>query len=198
MSIPSLSDTIKLDDVHAGDANAGNGGDGYNFGNIDYSPSAYVANTQTVTGAYVDVSNGDHVKDWASWDGGHAGDGGDAKALGYFKSYVENTGSGGYGGSADSNGSLTSKSGGNVAAVHADTQAAQYTELMADQHGTILAGVGGNGGSGNMAKGGDISTALVHTNPSTTTTTTDTVLKCCEDHYNYDPHCDIDMSHIPV
>lgn len=59
MPIPQVSDTIHLSDVHAGDANAGNGADGYNYGNINYNPSAVVANTQSVAGATVDVHSGD-------------------------------------------------------------------------------------------------------------------------------------------
>jgi NAD(P)H-hydrate repair Nnr-like enzyme with NAD(P)H-hydrate epimerase domain len=53
--------------------------------------------------------------------------------------------------------------------VGAATTATQYTQLLADQHATILAGVGGNGGNGNVALGGDISSALVHSDPETTT-----------------------------
>ncbi len=51
MPIPIISDTVQLIDPHAGNANAGNGGDGYSFGDISYSPSATIAPTQTVFGA---------------------------------------------------------------------------------------------------------------------------------------------------
>jgi hypothetical protein len=81
-------------------------------------------------------------------------------------------------------------SGGDVAAVHADTGATQNTELLADQHANILAGVGGNGGNGNMARGGDVSTALVHSDPTTTTTDITSTI----DH----SFVDIDLSHLPV
>ena len=37
MAIPTMSDTINLSDAHAGNANAGNGGNGYNDGTINYS-----------------------------------------------------------------------------------------------------------------------------------------------------------------
>lgn len=194
MAIPTMSDTIHLDDAHAGNANAGNGGDGYNDGNINYNPTAYVANTQSVTGADVDVHNGDHVADWASWDAGFGGNGGGAEAANGFLSNITNNGSGGSGGDADSNGSLGSFSGGNVAAVHADTGATQNTSLLADQHATILAGMGGNGGNGNMAQGGDISSAVVHSDP---TTTTETTTNSIADSFNFS-HVDIDLSHLPV
>jgi len=190
MAIPTMSDTINLSDVHAGNANAGNGGDGYNDGSITYNPEAYVANTQTVTGADVDLHNGDHLWQTADWGAGIAGHGGAAGTGDGFLSSITNSGSGGAGGSANSNGSLGSISGGDVAAVHADTGATQNTELLADQHANILAGVGGNGGNGNMARGGDVSTALVHSDPTTTTTDITSTI----DH----SFVDIDLSHLPV
>lgn len=168
MPIPSTSDTIKLSDVYAGDANAGNGGDGFNHGDIYYEPTAYVANVQKVEGSYVDVDAGDHVWQKADWEAGGGGDGGFAKAIADAFSDATNSGPGGAGGSATSNGSQTSTSGGNTAAAAADTTATQNTLFDADQHATILAGVGGNGGDGNMARGGDVSAAFVHTDPETT------------------------------
>jgi hypothetical protein len=194
MAIPTLSDTIQLSDVHAGNANAGNGGDGYNDGTINFDPSAYVANTQTVTGADVDLHNGDHVWQDADWDAGGSGAGGSASAANGTLSAITNTGSGGAGGAATSNGSENSTSGGDVAAVHADTTAQQNTELLADQHATILAGVGGNGGNGNMARGGDVSTALVHSDPHTTTETVTNTF----DHFDPNGGVDIDLSHLHV
>ncbi|MGN6763702.1 MAG: PE-PGRS family protein [Rhizobiaceae bacterium] len=190
MAIPTMSDTINLSDVHAGNANAGNGGDGYNDGTINYNPSAYVENTQAVTGSDVDLHNGDHLWQTADWGAGTAGHGGGAEAENGFLSSITNNGSGGAGGSANSNGNQGALSGGDVAAVHADTSATQNTQLFADQHANILAGVGGNGGNGNMARGGDVSTALVHSDPSTTTTNFTSSI----DH----SFVDIDLSHLPV
>jgi UTP:GlnB (protein PII) uridylyltransferase len=80
-------------------------------------------------------------------------------------------------------------SGGDTAAVAAATTATQNTQLMADQHATILAGVGGNGGNGNLAQGGDISAAVVHSDPETTT------VNNALDHF-VNAFGDIDLSHL--
>jgi hypothetical protein len=189
MTIPQISDTIQLSDAHAGDAKAGNGGDGYGYGNIHFDPSAYVNNTQSTTGATTDLHNGDHVWQKADWDAGGAGDGGLAQAHSGLLAAVTNNGDGGAGGDATSNGSQNAMTGGDTASVGADTTATQYTELLADQHATILSGVGGNGGDGNMARGGDIASALMHTDPETTTVSN------AFDHF-VNAFGDIDLSHI--
>ncbi|MGY5802135.1 PE-PGRS family protein [Rhizobium sp. LEGMi12c] len=189
MPIPQISDTIHFSDPVAGDASAGNGGDGNSHGNIDYNPVAYVANVQSVEGASTDLHNGDHVGQMADWTAGSGGPGGFAQAQNGFLAAVTNSGSGGAGGDSHSNGSQGSVSGGDTAAVSADTTATQYTQLLADQHATILAGVGGNGGNGNLARGGDISAALVHTDPSTTT------VNNALDHFTND-FGHIDLSHL--
>ncbi|AYG69859.1 MULTISPECIES: PE-PGRS family protein [unclassified Rhizobium] len=189
MPIPLMSDTIQLNNPDAGDANAGNGGGGYNYGNIDYNPVAHVANVQTVEGASTDLHNGDHVWQTADWGAGTGGTGGFAQAQNGFLASVTNTGAGGAGGDSHSDGNQGNSSGGDVAAVSAATTATQYTQLLADQHATILAGVGGNGGNGNMARGGDISSALVHTDPETTT------VNNALDHFAND-FGHIDLSHL--
>lgn len=189
MPIPQMSDTIYLNNPDAGDANAGNGGDGYNDGNINYNPVAYVEPVQTVYGATTDLHNGDHVWQTAAWDAGNGGPGGLTQAQNGFLAAVTNSGAGGAGGDSTSNGSQGNSSGGDTAAVAAATTATQYTQLMADQHATILAGVGGNGGDGNMARGGDIASALVHTDPETTTVSN------AFDHF-INAFGDIDLSHI--
>lgn len=189
MPIPQMSDTIYLSNPAAGDANAGNGGDGYNHGNIDYNPVAYVNPTQTVEGAYTDLHNGDHVWQSAGWDAGSGGPGGFTQAQNGFLAAVTNSGAGGAGGNSQSNGSQGNTSGGDTAAVAAATTATQYTQLVADQHATILAGVGGNGGNGNMAQGGDIASALMHTDPETTT------VNNALDHF-VNAFGDIDLSHL--
>ncbi|RUM23291.1 PE-PGRS family protein [Rhizobium vallis] len=168
MPIPQISDTIYLHNPDAGDAKAGNGGDGINHGNIDYNPVAYVDPVQTVDGASTHLHNGDHVWQTADWDAGGGGAGGYSQAQNGFLASLT-SGNGGAGGNAQSNGDQGNTSGHDTASVAAATTATQYTQLMADQHATILAGVGGNGGNGNMARGGDIASALVHTDPETTT-----------------------------
>lgn len=189
MPIPQMSDTIYLNNPDAGDANAGNGGNGYNHGNIDFNPVAYVDTTQKVYGADTDLHNGDHVWQSAGWDAGNAGDGGFAQAKNGFLAAVTNSGDGGAGGDSHSNGSQGNSSGGDTAAVAAATTATQYTQLMASQNATILAGVGGNGGDGNMARGGDITSALMHSDPETTT------VNNAFDHF-VNAFGDIDLSHI--
>jgi len=47
-------------------------------------------------------------------------------------------------------------SGPDTSAVHADTTAYQTNFLAADMSQSVLAGIGGNGGSGNSADGGDV------------------------------------------
>jgi hypothetical protein len=173
MPIPQISDTIHLNNPDAGDGSAGNGGNGYNHGSIDYNPVAYVSNSQTVDGASTDLHNGDHVMQSGDWDAGNGGSGGATSAHDGFLASLTNSGAGGAGGDSHPNGSLGNMSGGDTAMVGAATTGTQNTELMADQHATILAGVGGNGGNGNLAEGGDISSALVHTDPSTTTVNND-------------------------
>ncbi len=168
MPIPQLSDTIYLHNPDAGDANAGNGGDGINHGTIDYNPVAYIDPVQTVYGAETHLHNGDHVWQGADWDAGGGGAGGFSQAQNGFLASLT-SGAGGAGDKLTSNGDQGNTSGGDTATVNAATTATQYTQLMADQHATILAGVGGNGGNGNNALGGDISSAVVHTDPETTT-----------------------------
>jgi hypothetical protein len=43
-----------------------------------------------------------------------------------------------------------------TSAVHADTTAYQTNFLAADMSQTVMAGIGGNGGNGNTADGGDV------------------------------------------
>ncbi|MBX4929841.1 hypothetical protein ABID08_001110 [Rhizobium binae] len=189
MPIPQISDTIHLNNPDAGDANAGNGGDGINHGNIDYNPVAYIDPVQKVYGADTDLHNGDHVWQKADWDAGNGGPGGYAEAKNGFLAKISNSGDGGDGGDTHSNGNQGNESGGDTASVAAATTATQHTQLMADQHATILAGVGGNGGNGAMARGGDISSALVHTDPETTT------VHNSLDHF-LNAFGDIDLSHL--
>ena len=72
---------------------------------------------------------------------------GDATASKYSKAY---------GGDAKSNGDQSSSSGYDTSKVHADTTAVQKNYFEADQHQSVVAGVGGYGGSDNLVMGGDV------------------------------------------
>jgi hypothetical protein len=72
--------------------------------------------------------------------------------------------------------------------VTANTTATQTNFLSADMHQTTMAGIGGAGGSGNTAHGGDVSVSPVSV--ETTTTTLSNLLNNAE-HFSVD-----DFSHI--
>lgn len=136
------SDTISFKAMTGGNS-AGNGGNGYNEGNIISNPSVKFDPTNKAEGADVNVKNGDHVSQKAYWDAGGAG----AKAEKYSKAE---------GGKANSNGDQESESGHNKSDVDANTKAVQENWLAVEQGQTVMAGVGGDGGDDNKAEGGDI------------------------------------------
>jgi hypothetical protein len=136
------SDTIVFK-ASTGGNSAGNGGDGYNEGNIISNPSIHFNPTNKAEGADVHVKNGDDVYQKAYWDAGGA----NAKAEKHSKAE---------GGKAVSNGDQESESGHNKSDVDANTKAYQENWLAADQSQTVMAGVGGDGGDENKAEGGDI------------------------------------------
>ena len=139
-SFPSDTITFK---ASTGGNSAGNGGDGYNKGDISNNPSVKFEPTNKAEGADVNVKNGDHVAQKAYWDAGGAG----AKAEKYSKAE---------GGKANSNGDQESDSGHNKSDVDANTKAVQDNWLAVEQGQTVMAGVGGDGGDHNKAEGGDI------------------------------------------
>jgi len=139
------SDTVALKEISTGGQYAGNGGSGYNYGDITSKPSISFDPSNKAYGADVSVNTGDHVQQKAYWDAGGA----NAKADEYSKAY---------GGKAYSNGDQSNYSGYDTSKVHADTTAYQTNFLLADMHQSVWAGIGGNGGSGNEAEGGDVHT----------------------------------------
>ena len=168
---PSDSITFK---VSTGDNSAGNGGNGYNEGNIISNPSIKFEPSNKADGADVHVKNGDDVSQKAYWDAGGA----NAKAEGAAKSKgMESHGhmksdakaehghkksdakaendTKAEGGTAKSNGDQESYSGHNKSDVDANTKAYQENWLDADQSQKVYAGVGGDGGDKNYAVGGD-------------------------------------------
>jgi len=145
MTMPKASfpsDTIALK-ISTGGNSAGNGGDGYNYGNITNKASIDFNPTNKAYGADVKVNTGDHVEQKAYWDAGGA----NAKAEDYSKAY---------GGTAKSNGDQSNDSGYDTSKVYADTTAHQDNWLAANQSQYVAAGIGGNGGDYNYAQGGNV------------------------------------------
>lgn len=130
-SIPS--DTIAFKSISTGGNSAGNGGDGISKGNISNSPHIDFNPTNKAYGSDVHVNTGDHVSQKADWDAGSA-----------------------HHGSANSNGDQHNDSGHDTSAVSADTTAYQTNFLAADMSQTVMAGIGGDGGDGNFAVGGNV------------------------------------------
>jgi hypothetical protein len=137
------SDTITLKDISTGDNSAGNGGNGYNKGDITSNPTINFNPYNKAEGADVHVNTGDKVYQKAYWDAGNAS----AKAEDYSKAH---------GGYANSNGDQSSWSGHDKSDVDASTTAYQTNFLAADMSQHVAAGIGGDGGDDNYAKGGDV------------------------------------------
>ena len=158
------SDTITFK-VSTGENSAGNGGTGYNEGNITNKPSIEFNPSNKAEGADVHVKNGDDVSQKASWDAGGANakaESGAAKSKGmelhgHKKSdaKAEND-TKAEGGTAKSNGDQDSDSGHNKSDVEANTTAYQENWFAAEQGQEVYAGIGGEGGDHNKAEGGDV------------------------------------------
>lgn len=142
--MPHVSDSIEFKSISTGGQSAGNGGDGYFKGSISNEPTIKYDPYNKASGADVTVKTGDHVSQKAYWDA----DAGNATA---------SKGSKAYGGDAKSNGDQSSKSGYDTSKVYADTTADQKNYFYADQHQEVAAGIGGYGGDGNFAWGGNVS-----------------------------------------
>ena len=161
------SDTISLKEISTGGNSAGNGGDGYFSGKISNSPSIDFNPYNKAEGADVHVSTGDQVHQKAYWDAGGA----NAQADWFAKAH---------GGTANSNGDQSSWSGHDTSTVSADTTAYQSNFLAADMSQHAAAGIGGNGGNDNYAKGGD-----VHFDPTIESANLNNVLNDSE-HFHVD------------
>jgi len=126
------SDTIAFKSIDTGGQKVGNGGDGHNSGNISNDPSIKFDPYNNADGAKVHVDTGDHVYQKADWDAGGA-NGGTAALFSKAN-----------GGTAISDGDQSSKT------------AYQTNFLLADQHQSAAAGIGGDGGSYDTALGGNV------------------------------------------
>ena len=137
------SDTIALKGISTGGNSAGNGGSGHNSGDISSTPTINFDPSNKAYGSDVHVNTGDKVSQKADWEAGGA----NAKAEWFAKAH---------GGTATSNGSQNSDSGHDTSKVYADTTAHQSIDFGADQSQSVAAGIGGDGGDGNAALGGNV------------------------------------------
>jgi hypothetical protein len=152
------SDVIAFKDLDTGGNSAGNGGDGYNFGNLTNHQTATFKPYNKAVGADAHAKAGDEVFQKAHWEEGDT----------YLKKVPVKFGAPAVASDASSSpGSQTSESGHNDAKVVADTTAYQTNFAKIHQSSNQIAGNGGDGGSHNIAKGGDVSFALVHSDPTT-------------------------------
>jgi len=144
MTKPSIhvSDSIEFKSINTGGNSAGNGGDGNFKGYVVNAPTLNFDPSNTANGASVHVNTGDHVDQKAYWDAGKAS----ADAEKMSKAYAN----------ANSNGDQSSKSGYDTSKVYANTDATQKNWLSVDQHQDVMAGIGGHGGDGNLAMGGNV------------------------------------------
>jgi hypothetical protein len=149
------SDSIVIK-LTGGDANAGNGGNGYNYGNIINKPTMTIDTYNKAEGSDVYTNTGDKVYQKASWEAevGKAYSKGHDKYKGHDKHKAHDT----YGGGAESNGDQESEHNGynKSGDVYADTTATQTNTVMADQSIHVWAGVAGDGGDHAKAYGGDV------------------------------------------
>jgi hypothetical protein len=139
----NVSDSIEFKSINTGGQSVGNGGDGSFSGKIINQPSISFDPYNKASGSNVDVKTGDHVSQKADWEAGGAN--GTASWFATAK-----------GGMATSNGSQSSESGHDTSKVYANTTANQTNSLVADMHQEVVAGIGGDGGNGNAALGGDV------------------------------------------
>ena len=137
-----VSDSIEFKSISTGGNSAGNGGDGSFKGYVVNAPTLSFDPSNTANGASVHVNTGDHVDQKAYWDAGKAS----AEAEKWSKADAN----------ANSSGDQKSYSGHDTSKVYANTTATQDNSLWVDQHQDVMAGIGGNGGNGNLALGGNV------------------------------------------
>jgi hypothetical protein len=138
------SDSIVIK-LSGGDASAGNGGNGYNYGDIINKPTSTIDQYNKVEGSDVHTNTGDKVYQKAYWDA-------DAEAKYHSKAYAKSNGD------QESEHKGYNKSGDVKANVDAD----QTNKAWVDQSQHVYAGVGGDGGDNAMAIGGNVEIDFGH------------------------------------
>jgi hypothetical protein len=169
--------------VHTGDNQAGNGGDGFSYGGLVHASFAVyrpvnIAVAGPNSSAHADQTNNVHLDQSSFQMAGVGGNGGNGNAaaggnvfsdLGGGSDAISTGGnSAGNGGSGHFSGSMTDVSVAvyapiniAVAGPHSTAYADQINHVLIDQSAVQIAGIGGHGGHGNLALGGDVAMHLL-------------------------------------
>ncbi len=134
------SDTIKFESIDTSGGNAGNGGDGKNWGDQNDNDTAVFKPDNYAYGAHIKADVGDTVDAYAKWDA----DGGNGKGIG----------KGGYGGDGSKGGYGGDGSYGGYGSKDAYGLKGGYGE-GGDGGDGGCGGKGGDGGYGGYGEGGD-------------------------------------------
>ena len=142
----SASDVIAFHNIETGGNSAGNGGAGSNTGAVSTEANIEF-HASTDTGGHVQDSAANYISVWQS----NKASSGDAT------SYGTGSATSGYVSATQSNSSSITATG-----VH--DHASSTTTYTIDSYPTqmVEAGIGGNGGDGNTAYGGDVTIDLTH------------------------------------
>jgi hypothetical protein len=179
----STTDGIDTALIHSGGSQAGNGGDGYSYGGLVHASFALyspvnIAVTGSDSGAHAYQANNVHLDQFSFQMAGVGGSGGDGNAVtggdvlsglrGGSDAIATGAGSAGNGGSGHFSGKIIDVSVAIYAPIniaisgpHSTVDADQINNVLVDQNSIQLAGLGGHGGHGNLALGGDVAMHLL-------------------------------------
>jgi hypothetical protein len=179
----SSSGGIGSELIHTGDSHAGNGGDGYFYGGLVHASFASYAPVNIAVAGYNSSAhayqtNNVHLDQSSFQMAGVGGNGGNGNAvaggnvfsgLGGGSDAIATAANGaGNGGSGHFTGSMIDISIAiyspiniAIAGPHSAAEADQISNVLLDQSAVQLAGIGGHGGHGNLALGGDVAMHLL-------------------------------------
>ena len=169
--------------IHSGGSQAGNGGDGYSYGGLIHASFAVYSPVNIAVAGYGSSAhayqaNNVHLDQSSFQMAGVGGNGGDGNAAtggdvfsvlrGSSDAIATGSNGAGNGGSGHFSGNMIDVSVAiyapiniAIAGPHSTADAYQINNVLVDQSVVQLAGIGGHGGHGNLALGGDVAMHLL-------------------------------------
>jgi hypothetical protein len=169
--------------IHTGDNQAGNGGDGFSYGGLVHASFALYSPVNIAVAGYNSTShatqeNNVHLDQSSFQMAGVGGNGGNGNAVaggnvlsglgGGSDAITTGNNGAGNGGSGHFSGSITDVSVAiyapiniAIAGANSTADADEINNVMFDQSAVQIAGIGGHGGHGNLALGGDVAMHLL-------------------------------------